>query len=109
MRDKLLALRWARKIMGSKSFVVLTDTESFIAMDGIDPNKLNDLLVLQAQHASVEAFQEDLEKLKLVHEQRVNELGGKVGITREKSSVKTTGKKVSVRVQATKGKGKASK
>jgi hypothetical protein len=92
MRDKRLSLTWARKLLKAKSFVVCTDTESFIAMEGINPNNLNDMLVLQAQQASIDSFISDLEALRELHQQRVRELGGQVGVTREKSSAKTTGK-----------------
>lgn len=86
MRDKTLNLKWAAKLMASKSFVLLTDKESFIAMEGIDPNRLNDMLILQAQQASIDKFIEDLQLLRKAHERRVKQLGGKVGISRKKTS-----------------------
>lgn len=102
MREKRLNLVWAGKVLKAKGFVVLTDKESFIALDGINPNNLNDMLILQAQQASIESFMEDLKQLLAAHEQRVRELGGQVGITREKSSAKTTGKNTKVPKKTTK-------
>lgn len=88
MRDKRLNLKWAAKLTASKSFVVLTDKESVIALEGIDPNKLSDMLVLQAQQASIDAFLKDLTALKKAHERRVEELGGRVGVTKKRATAK---------------------
>jgi hypothetical protein len=88
MRDKRLNLKWARKLMKAKTFVVCTETESFIAIEGINPNNLNDMLTLQAQQASIDSFITDLEGLREAHQRKVQELGGQVGITREEASAK---------------------
>lgn len=86
MHNKRLNLKWANKLLRAKAFVVLTDKEGVICMDGMDPNSLNDQFILQSQLASIEKFEGDLAELKARHQSRIRELGGKVGVTRRKPS-----------------------
>lgn len=86
-------IKWANKVVRAKHFVVLTDKESALALDGVDPKSFNDMLALQSQAASLRAFKADLEELIKAHDNRVAELGGDLGITRSKratSKSKTT-------------------
>lgn len=92
MKDKRLNVKWANKVLRAKHFVVLTDTESYIAMEGMDPNSMDDMLVLQAQQASIDQFMDALKTLNDQHKKRIQRLGGKVGITRSKSTKKSTKK-----------------
>lgn len=59
---------WAGKLMRTKNFVVLTDTESVIRMDGVDPNSLEDIIKVEAQRASLSMFYDRLAGLIKLHD-----------------------------------------
>lgn len=71
-------LRWARKLLGAKMFVVMTEKESAIAIDGADPRSFTDALALAAQAAELEMFQEKLGGLIVAHHQALKDLNGEV-------------------------------
>lgn len=82
---RIVKLRWAKKLAQAKFFVVLTDKESVIALDGVDPNSFTDILALQAQSAELDSFMEALQELKAEHERKLDELeGGPRATTRRK-------------------------
>lgn len=82
MRDRVLNVKWANKVLKSKNFVVLTDKESMIALKGVDPDSLDDIFILQSQQAAINQFIDSLENLRKRHERRVQELGVNVGVKR---------------------------
>lgn len=71
-----IKIRWAKKLLRAKYFVVLTDKESVIAMDGADPGAFSDIMALSAQTAEVNDFYEKLGALVKEHEVAVHKLTG---------------------------------
>lgn len=71
MSERNLRIRWAHKLLKAKSFVVLTDKESIIALKGVNPNKLTDVLSLQEQAASLDNFLQQLKALQEEHEHAI--------------------------------------
>lgn len=69
-------LLWAKKLLKAKYFVVLTDKESVIALDGADPNSFVDVLALTAQSAEVNDFYEILGELVKDHAAAIKALTG---------------------------------
>ena len=63
MVRKAIAYRWGYKLARSKYYVVLTDQESVIKFDGVDPESMIDKFSLDAQKASLVAFRGKLDKL----------------------------------------------
>lgn len=105
--SKKINLRWARKIMKSRNFVIMTDTESVIFLDGIDPNSMDNLVMLAAQASSLDDFIARLKEVAKHHEARATEITGKTGITKGESIAKqatTTRSKNVPKKQAEKGK-----
>lgn len=94
--SKLPNVKWANKVLKARHFIVLTDKESVIAIDGMDPNSMNDLLALQAQAASIKDFQDMLNELQQRHKVRVAELNALTGITKGGKSAKATGSRTKV-------------
>lgn len=58
--SKKLRLRWAKRLIGAKYFVAMTDSEAVIALDAADPNDIMDVVALAAQAAELELFHEKL-------------------------------------------------
>lgn len=77
MKFTAIRIKWAKKLLGAKYFVVLTDKESAIALDGAKPDSFTDILALSAQAAEVNKFYEMLGELVKQHEAAVEELIGK--------------------------------
>lgn len=69
-------LRWARKILGAKFFVVLTDREGVIALDGADPNQILDVVALTAQSAELQDFADKLSMVIKDHDRAIRKLNG---------------------------------
>lgn len=90
MQRKAIALRWAKKLMRAQHFMAMTEREAVMYLDGVDPNSFNDLLMLQAQSASIKQFQTELADLLKAHDKRAAELGASTGITETKRVKKTT-------------------
>lgn len=63
MSFKTVKLRWAKKLLKAKMFVVMTEKESAIAIDGADPYTFTDALALAAQAAELEMFHSSLGEL----------------------------------------------
>lgn len=71
---KNLRLRWAKKILRAKNFVVVTDKESVIALEGVNPDNLNDHIMLAEQSASIDSFKAMLDNLQRKHNKRLEEI-----------------------------------
>jgi len=61
--SKKLRLRWAKRLIGARYFVAMTDREAVIALDAADPNTITDAVALTAQAAELEAFHGKLGEL----------------------------------------------
>lgn len=66
--DYRLKMRWAKKILTTTSFIVVTDTESVIAIAGLDPAKASSAEVLQAQIREIQRFRGLLNELERTHQ-----------------------------------------
>jgi hypothetical protein len=71
---RALKLRWAKKLMQARYFVVLTDKESVIALDGAKPESITDILALDAQSAAIADFHDKLGALRDDHERAISKL-----------------------------------
>lgn len=95
--DYRIRLRWARKIMSARSFIVLTDNESILALSGVDPTTLGDFETLVHQRLEIEDFIEKLEVLARAHSAKIAQItgrdNGKVSTTRGKAKTKAKAKK----------------
>lgn len=76
MSFKTIKIRWASKLLKSKMFVILTEKESCIAIDGADPFSFTDALALAAQAAELEMFHESLGNLVKDHRNALAKLSG---------------------------------
>lgn len=92
MSFKSLKLRWARKLLRAKYFVVMTDTESAIAFEGVNPNSFTDEIALRAQATELQQFYTQLGTLVGEHEEALKKL---TGGNRGKSSNVNRNKKAS--------------
>jgi hypothetical protein len=79
--NKKVNLRWAKKVLNAKNFVVMTDKESVLRFRGVDPASFTDILMLHSQAAELEAFMESLKDLQKRHNTAIEKLAGSVGIT----------------------------
>lgn len=89
MTTKRIRIMWARKLLGAKHFVVMTDKESALMFEGIDPREFTDALALAAQAAELEAFQESLTGLMLEHKDAIDKLGVKSDKSKKKGKTTT--------------------
>lgn len=69
-------IKWAKKLLGAKYFVVMTDKESAIALDGADPESFTDYMALTAQAAEVDEFYLRLGELVKRHQKAVKQFTG---------------------------------
>jgi len=74
MIPRAVRVRWARKLLGAKYFVVLTDKESVIALAGVNPESFTDALALASQSAEIEMFYNSLGDLMKDHKKALNKL-----------------------------------
>jgi hypothetical protein len=88
MKFRTLKLRWAKKLLKAKFFVVMTDTESAIAFEGANPDNFEDVVALAAQTAELENFYQQLGGLVKDHKAAVANLMG--GSIEEEKSVSET-------------------
>jgi hypothetical protein len=64
MKQFLVRLLWAWKVLRAKSFVVLTESESTISLQGIKrPPSLNDEMMLAAQLGSLVEFKAGIDSV----------------------------------------------
>lgn len=68
--------KWAAKLLRSKSFIVMTDTESAIVFKGVNPSSFTDVLALRAQAVELDHYIDSLKKLKVEHDKAADELLG---------------------------------
>lgn len=92
--SKRIKARWASKIMRSKYFVVLTDKEAGMYLEGANPEDMNDQIALAAQVTELKDFSDRLKTLITDH----NVILRKLGVRGMKNAI-TVGRK------NTKGKG----
>jgi hypothetical protein len=94
--SKIVKLRWANKLAQAKFFVILTDKEAVIALDGVNPDSFEDTLALQTQSAEIEDFIEKLQELKAEHDKKLEELQGGKSATAPRTKAKKV-RKIPVR------------
>lgn len=93
MRMAGVKLRWAKKLLGAKYFVVMTDSESIVALAGVNPEAFTDYIALTAQAAEIQSFYEALGDLVKRHKKAVDELmGGDPVTTNRKDTPKKNAK-----------------
>jgi len=61
--NRVIKMRWARKLMQAKYFVLLTDSEAVIALDGVEPELMLDAISLEAQSAELKEFRRRIDIL----------------------------------------------
>lgn len=95
-----IKVRWAKKLLSARFFVILTDKESVIALEGADPKSFNDLLALTSQTAEITDYHDKLGELVGEHEQAVINLTGRkrASTTRKKTTTASNKRTVSKRV-----------
>lgn len=64
-------IKWAAKLLTTRNFVVLTDTESVINLEGIDPQSFKDVLALTAQMRALKIFGSKIDSLVKEHQKRI--------------------------------------
>lgn len=102
--SKSLRLRWAKKLLRAKYFVVMTDTQAMIALDAADPNELHDVVALAAQSAELQAFYDKLGELIHQHSIILRALSKETDekpntATRARASTKASTRKVPTKVR----------
>lgn len=102
--NKMFKAKWARKLMQSKYFVVLTDKESVIALEGTSPDSMNDAIALAAQSSALVEFRDKIQELINAHNSAISKLHGSntkrrstVGKTKTKATRSRKAKKITVR------------
>lgn len=96
--SRITRVKWAKKLMGAKYFVVLTDTESVIALEGANPENFDDIIALQSQGAALADFHSKLGELVKDHEKAAKKLlNVKVGSKHAATNTKSKVKKIKVR------------
>lgn len=68
MSFKTTKIKWARKLLKAKMFVLMTDKEGVIAIDGADPHSFTDAIALAAQAAELQSFYGSLGELIKEHD-----------------------------------------
>jgi hypothetical protein len=76
MGMKQVKARWAAKLLRSKHFVVLTDKESVICLQGADPDNIEDFVILAAQTAELQDFSDKLKLLIKDHDRAIRRMKG---------------------------------
>lgn len=85
MNFNRVKIRWAKKLLQSKFFVLLTDKSSVIALDGVEPDSFNDQMALNAQSAELQAFKTSLTDLITEHDDALAKMRG-YGKTKSKKA-----------------------
>lgn len=80
--------KWARKLMQSRNFVVLTDTESVVCFAGLDPTSFEDTVMLMSQKASLVGFKDRVEQLIKEHDRAAARMKGVNGKKRTQIKVR---------------------
>lgn len=88
LRTKVKA-KWAKKLIKSKSFLVVTDTESAMYLEDVNSDSIVDQITFVQQKIAVESFIEALQDTL----KQIDEVGAaKFGIAPKKSRKKTSKK-----------------
>lgn len=90
MKATTIKARWAGKLMRSKNFVVVTDTETVIFAEHTDPKKFNDYMSAQMQLGALRKFQVALNRVVREFEKDV--------MKKFDAPKKKTGRKIAVKV-----------
>lgn len=61
--SKKLRLQWAKRLIGARYFIAMTNREAVIALDAADPATITDIVALTAQAAELEMFYDKLGEL----------------------------------------------
>jgi hypothetical protein len=87
-KAQLVRLQLARRVARAKFVIVLTDKESTIALDGVDPRSFKDIVALHAQAAAIDDFIARLKELQVEHEVAIRKLEGvsSAAISKKKST-----------------------
>lgn len=80
MKYSKLKLKWAKRIIGARQLVVLTDKSSVIMLEGLDPDKLQDVTVLRAQSAELRHYHTMLGSLIRRHDLVIKRLTAKKSV-----------------------------
>lgn len=72
--NRVIKMRWARKLMQAKFFVLLTDSEAVIALDGVEPELMLDVISLEAQNAELREFRRRIDILVKDHDSALAKL-----------------------------------
>lgn len=96
---RALKLKWAAKLAQSRYFVILTDKESVIALDGVNPKSMSDAMALTAQASAVRDFHAKLGELIKEHDSAVSKLLG----DKPKRVRKTTSNRKVKKIKVTEG------
>lgn len=95
-------LKWAFRLMRSKTYVVLTDKSSVVNIPITSLDSFENTLLLAAQTASLQEFASRLEDLISEHEQAIELIARRQGEKPKASSkAKTTGNKSGSKVRKT--------
>lgn len=78
-----IRLKWARKLLRARYFVVMTDHESAIAFEGVNPELLEDVVSLHAQTAELRQFYNEIGQLLRQHEAAVAKIGKPLDTTKK--------------------------
>lgn len=102
MREFLLRLYWAGRILMSKNYVLITDTHSTVRITAKRPFLLEDKLTLQEEHAMLKYYKQEFsgvlktfESEMKEHKQLIHEITKEVKrakSTPKRRTVKSTGK-----------------
>lgn len=77
-KNKLIAMR---KLAQTKSFILLTDTQSLIHVEALSPDQFEDVQLVAAHQANLEIFRERIGELIKKYEKVINR---QMGVTENK-------------------------
>jgi len=67
-------LRWSRRVLFSRNFLVVTDEEAALFLDINNPKKLTSIVTLQYQSATLKMFSNRLQSLMREHDKALEKL-----------------------------------
>lgn len=70
----ILNAKWALKLLRTKSFIIITDTEAICNIPLIDLEKLDNVVMLTAQTSQLLAIMEQLSDIGEKHKKRLEEM-----------------------------------
>lgn len=87
-------LKWAYRLLRSRTFLVLTDKASVVSIPLVDIQAHESVFLLSAQTASLQEFKSRLEDLINEHEEAIQLLAYRKGVSKASSAKKSNGTKV---------------